>query len=454
MSDLLHLFEENIREKNLFQPADLLLLAVSGGIDSVVLCELCSQAGFNFVIAHCNFQLRGEESERDQRFVEALAQKNKIRLFVKRFDTREHVLKNNTSVQVAARELRYQWFSELADALKEETRSEVYILTAHHANDNVETVLMNFFKGTGVAGMRGMLSKTDAIVRPLLFAPKQKLMDFAKEMQLAFVEDSSNASDKYYRNYVRNQVLPFIQKIYPGVQANIISNIDRFCEIELLYNQAIMAHKKKLIEVRNNEVYISVLKLLKAIPLKTVVFEIIKAYGFTAKQTGEVISLLYAETGKFIRSTTHRVLRNRNWLIISPLPQSGSEVIVIDENNKEVIFENGKLTLKIVEVGDEKQQIPVSPAIACLDIKQLTFPLLLRKWKAGDYFYPLGMKKKKKLSRFFIDQKLSLLEKENIWVVEMNKKIIWVINNRIDERFKLLPTSKAMLQIELKVGKV
>lgn len=454
MNDLLHLFRENIQREKLFQSGDLLLLAVSGGTDSVVLCELCSQAGFKFVIAHCNFQLRGEESERDQQFVEALAQKNKIRLFVKRFDTREYVLKNNTSVQVAARELRYQWFSELADALKEETGSQVYILTAHHANDNVETVLMNFFKGTGVAGMRGMLPKTDAIVRPLLFAPKQKLMDFAKEMQLSFVEDSSNASDKYYRNYIRNQVLPFIQKIYPGVQANIISNIDRFREIELLYNQAITVHKKKLLEVRNNEVYISVLKLLKAIPLKTILFEIIKSYGFTAKQVPETIALLEAETGKFILSATHRILRNRNWLIISSLPQSASEVIVIDENNKEVIFEMGKLILKTVRVGDGKQQISVSPSVACLDATQLTFPLLLRKWKPGDYFYPFGMKKKKKLSRFFIDQKLSLPQKERIWVVEMNKKIIWVVNIRIDERFKLLPESKTMLHLELKVDKV
>ena len=454
MNDLLHLFKENIQKENLFQSDDLLLLAVSGGIDSVVLCELCHQAGFQFMIAHCNFQLRGEESERDQQFVEVLAQKNKVRLFLKRFDTSDYVVRNNTSVQMAARQLRYQWFNEIADALKKETNSPVYILTAHHADDNVETVLMNFFKGTGVSGMRGMLPRTGTIVRPLLFATKQELMSFAMERRLSFVEDSSNESDKYSRNYVRNQVFPFIQKIYPEAQANLIANINRFREIELLYTGAIAMHKKKLMEVRNNEVHIPVLKLLNVVPLKTVVFEIIKIYGFTAKQTQEAIALLHAETGKFILSATHRILRNRNWLIISPLQQNASQMIVIGEEENEVIFEKGKLSLKITEIKDEKQQIPVSPAIACLDAKQLTFPLLLRKWKPGDYFYPLGMKKKKKLSRFFIDQKLSLPEKENAWVVEMNKKIIWVVNHRIDERFKLSPTSKTMLQIELKVDKV
>ncbi|HTN09007.1 tRNA lysidine(34) synthetase TilS [Agriterribacter sp.] len=453
MNDLLHLFKANIKKEKLFQTGDVLLLAVSGGVDSVVLCELCHLAKFRFIIAHCNFQLRGEESKRDERFVKGLAEHYGKEIFLKRFDTEAYALQNKTSIQVAARELRYQWFYELTAELETRERTPVHVLTAHHADDNVETVLMNFFKGTGIAGMRGMLPKTHKITRPLLFAQKQTLIDFAKEQVLSFVEDSSNASDKYSRNYIRHHVVPFIEEIYPGAAGNITANIERFREIELLYTQSIAVHKKNLIEQRGNEVYIAVRKLLKTDPLKTVVFEITKAYGFTAKQAEEVIGLLHAETGKFVLSSTHRILRNRDCLVISSLAQNASSVIVIDKNEKEVMFEKGKLLLTIRERKDE-WEIPVAPSVACLDMKEIQFPLLLRKWKPGDYFYPLGMKKKKKLSRFFIDQKLSLPEKENTWVVEMNKKIVWVVNKRIDERFKVLPGTKTILKIALKTAEV
>jgi tRNA(Ile)-lysidine synthase len=454
MNDLLQLFKKNVEEEELFHPGDLLLLAVSGGVDSVVLCELCHLSGFRFVIAHCNFQLRGEESERDEHFVEGLAEHYGREIFLKRFNTEACALQNKTSIQVAARVLRYQWFDELAITLKAEKNIPVHILTAHHADDNIETVLMNFFKGTGVAGMSGMQSRVGEIVRPLLFAGKQDLTTFAKQRQLTFVEDSSNDSDKYSRNYLRHRVLPVIQEIYPSVRENIIANIDRFREIELLYVQSITVHKKKLLEERGSEVFIPVLKLSKVIPLKTVFFEIIKAYGFTAKQTKDVVALLYAETGKFILSSTHRILRHRNWLVISPLQPIGAQMVLIREGEAEVVFKGGKLCITIRDVSSENPELPASAAIACLDLKLIEFPLILRKWKAGDYFYPLGMQKKKKLSRFFIDRKMSLSEKENTWVIEMNKKIIWVVNKRIDDRFKVLPGTRTMLKIALKAAEV
>ncbi|HRQ50706.1 MAG TPA: tRNA lysidine(34) synthetase TilS, partial [Agriterribacter sp.] len=342
MNDLTLLFRKNIQNEKLFQPNSLLLLAVSGGVDSAVLCELCYLAGYPFVIAHCNFRLRGEESNRDEQFVRSLAQRYKARLFTRHFDTNAYVLQNNVSVQVAARELRYQWFEELAVHLHAETAHPVYIVTAHHADDNVETVLMNFFKGTGVAGLRGMLPKTGKLIRPLLFAGKQDIIAFAKASALDFVEDSSNASDKYTRNYIRHRVIPAIQEIYPAVRENINANIDRFRDIELLYAQAVAAHKKKLLEEKDGEVSIPVLPLSRVVPLKTMVFEIIKPYGFTAKQTRDVIALLDAATGKFILSPTHRILRHRNRLIISPLQPAGSQMILIEEGTTEVAFEGGK----------------------------------------------------------------------------------------------------------------
>ncbi|HRN54825.1 MAG TPA: tRNA lysidine(34) synthetase TilS [Agriterribacter sp.] len=449
MNDLTLLFRKNIQNEKLFQPNSLLLLAVSGGVDSAVLCELCYLAGYPFVIAHCNFRLRGEESNRDEQFVRSLAQRYKARLFTRHFDTNAYVLQNNVSVQVAARELRYQWFEELAVHLHAETAHPVYIVTAHHADDNVETVLMNFFKGTGVAGLRGMLPKTGKLIRPLLFAGKQDIIAFAKASALDFVEDSSNASDKYTRNYIRHRVIPAIQEIYPAVRENINANIDRFRDIELLYAQAVAAHKKKLLEEKDGEVSIPVLPLSRVVPLKTMVFEIIKPYGFTAKQTRDVIALLDAATGKFILSPTHRILRHRNRLIISPLQPAGSQMILIEEGTTEVAFEGGKLHITTREINGAKAELPASAAIACLDSRQIKFPLILRKWKPGDYFYPLGMQKKKKLARFFIDGKLSLAEKERVWVVEMNKKIVWVVNKRIDDRFKVTPGTETMLRIGL-----
>jgi tRNA(Ile)-lysidine synthase len=475
---LLKEFIRNIEQQNLFQKNDYLLLAVSGGADSVALCELCFQAGFHFEIAHCNFQLRGEESERDEKFVLQLGEKYWTKVHVKKFDTTDYAVQNKTSIQVAARQLRYQWFDELlkeiADARKEKiktindssindsplaihessfiihessltTHHSQFLLTAHHANDNIETLLMNFFKGTGIKGLQGILPKQKKIIRPLLFAKREDILYFIKENNLDFVEDSSNSSDKYTRNYFRHQLIPSVQKVFPQVEENLLNNIERFREIEILYDQSVSLHQKKLLEQKGNEIHIPVLKLVKTKPLKTIVYEIIKDYGFTAHQIDDVVSLLDATSGKFITSSTHKIFRNRAWLIISPVNSIESQHILIEKTDKEISFEQGKLKLKKDAAMNEK--MPAEKNIATLDLKNISFPLLLRQWKRGDYFYPLGMQGKKKLSKFFIDQKLSLTDKEKIWVLESNKKIIWIIGHRIDDRFKVTEKTKHMLQI-------
>ena len=468
---LLKEFIKNIEQQNLFQKNDYLLLAVSGGVDSVVLCKLCHQAGFHFAIAHCNFQLRGEESERDEKFVIELARKYGVRIFVKKFDTKKYSEENKVSTQVAARELRYAWFEEL---LKEESgiRYQVsveshiqdnqefnshsthhsFLLTAHHANDNIETLLMNFFKGTGIKGLQGILPKQRKIIRPLLFAKRDEILSFIEENNLKFVEDSSNNSDKYTRNYFRHQLIPSIQKVFPQVEENLINNIERFKEIEILYHQSIDLHQKKLLEQKGNEIHIPVLKLLKSKPLKTITYEIIKDYGFTSHQTDEALTLLHAESGKYISSATHKIIRNRNWLIIAPVNTLEANYILINETDIEsdeyrIDFELGKL--KFTKHQHRPEKIFASNEVAMLDLKNITFPLLLRKWKQGDYFYPLGMKGKKKLSKFFIDQKMSLTDKEKIWVIESNKKIIWIIEQRIDDRFKINDKTIDVLAISI-----
>ena len=467
---LLNLFKSFISKENLFQPKDKLLLAVSGGVDSVVLCELCNQAGFDFVIAHCNFQLRGEESERDEKFVKDLAAKYNKEIFVKKFETEKYAADNKVSVQVAARELRYEWFGEIVNgewSMVNDDRNPgfpihhspftIHIVSAHHLDDNIETVLMNFFKGTGIAGLHGILPKQGKIIRPLLFATKEELKQFATENNLQWVEDSSNESDKYSRNYFRHQVIPLIEKIYPGAINNLSSNINRFRDVEILYQQSILQHKKKLIEKRGNEIHIPILKLKKSEPIKTIVYEIIKDYGFSSHQVDEAINLLDSESGKYIQSSSHRIIKNRNWLIISPNNLKEAENIIIDEVGSWQLAV-GKLHLEILSTTKHKLSevksrkvsgLQTTNQLAQLDADKIKFPLLFRKWKQGDYFYPLGMKKKKKLGRFFIDNKLSKTEKENISVIEMNKKIIWVVGMRIDDRFKISEQTKNVLLIRL-----
>jgi tRNA(Ile)-lysidine synthase len=460
---LLSRFTNHIQKENLFQKKDNLIVAVSGGIDSVVLCELCYQLGFHFEIAHCNFQLRGEESERDEKFVRELAGKYNVLVNVKKFETEKYAQEQRIGIQEAARDLRYDWFKEICfeelfesaaqggHFFQDSAKPKACVLTAHHANDNIETLLMNFFKGTGINGLQAIPARKEFmpwIVRPLLFAKKEEILDFGKENNLAFVEDSSNLTDKYTRNYFRNQLIPSLQKVFPQVEENLISNIERFKDIKALYRQAVDLHKKKLIEYKGSEAHISVLKLLKQAPLQTIIYEIIKDFGFTAHQCDDVINLLKSESGKYISSATHKIIKNRKWIIIAPHNSMESFTILIDEDDREIEFEQGRL--KLERITKEDFQMSDSQNIANIDADQVTFPLLLRKWKQGDYFYPLGMKRKKKLSRFFIDRKMSLTEKEKIWVIENKKKIFWIVGKRIDERFKVTGKTMNMLKIYFK----
>lgn len=441
---LLDKFKGYILANNLFQPEDRILLAVSGGVDSVVLCELCRQAGHDFVIAHCNFQLRGAESDRDEAFVKSLAQKYGVEVLVKKFDTNQIATQEKKSIETAARDLRYQWFYELVSQSTDQPIK--FILTAHHADDNIETAVMNFFRGTGIAGVRGMLPKQGKIIRPLLFARRNELEDFVRKNQLAFVTDSTNAENNYTRNFFRNEIIPLVTKNFPEAEKNVLNNIQRFRETEIIYQQSIVQQRKKLLEQKGNEFHIPVLKLLKTATLATVVYEIIKDFNFTAHQTDEAIALLKSDTGKYIRSSTHRIIKNRHWLIITPNQTTEAQNILIEDGDQNISFEAGVLQIEKHSTSSIQQ----SALIAQLDVAQIKFPLLLRKWKQGDYFYPLGMQKKKKLSRFFIDQKLSLTQKENAWVIEMDKKIIWVVGMRIDDRFKITGNTKQLLSLTFK----
>lgn len=445
--ELLQNFLAYIKNENLFSKDDHLLIAVSGGADSSVLCALCKVAGFNFSLAHCNFKLRGTESDRDELFVKKLSEQLGTQLFLKTFDTESEAKSNRTSIEETARNLRYDWFRQLLVASKKTENPFSFLLTAHHADDNVETVMMNFFRGTGIKGLRGIQPKQQQIIRPLLFAKRKDIEEYAQINSVEYITDSSNASNDYTRNLFRNEILPTIEKIYPEALNNVLKNIERFAAVEYLYEASIEQIKEKLIERKGGEIHIPILKLLKIKPLQTVIYEIIKDAGFTALQVNEVEKLLHSESGKYIKSTSHIILVNRKWLIISPSKASSLiENIAIEEGVNAVLFEEGEL--KLINCGIPETFVGDANT-AHIDIANLSYPLLLRKWKTGDYFYPLGMTKKKKLSRFFTDQKLSLLQKANCWVLESNKKIVWVIGYRIDDRFKITSSSKQILKLSL-----
>lgn len=438
---LLERFRQFIATEHLFTPQSNLLLAISGGLDSAVLLDLCSKAGYRAELLHCNFQLRATESERDEQFVRDLARRYDLPVSVRAFDTMAYAEQQKLSVQVAARELRYQWFEEKRQA----SLSPAWIVTAHHLDDNIETSLYNYFKGTGIAGLRGMLPLRDHIARPLLFATRAELEEYATGQGLSWVEDSSNASDKYARNYLRHQLIPVVRQLFPGVEQQLADNLQRLRETELIYREAIQRIHGSLLVQKKGELHIPVLKLQQQTAPRTVLYELIKEYGFSSAQTEEVWSLCERETGHYVASATHRIIRNRAWLILAPLP-AGTDSWLLIEKPGTYQCAQGTITLQWqpVSAGDT---LPADPHTAWINAQELHFPLLLRTWKQGDYFYPLGMPKKKKVARFFIDQKLSKTQKEKAVVLEMDKKILWLPGLRLDHRFRVEPATQKVLAV-------
>jgi tRNA(Ile)-lysidine synthase len=422
-------------------PAGAYLLAVSGGMDSVALCALAHEEGLDFAIAHCNFGLRGEESDRDEAFVRGLGTQYGVEVFVKRFDTAAVASESRRSVQETARSLRYEWFDELR-----QERGFAWTLLAHHANDNIETLLMNFFRGTGLDGLTGIPEAAHShCLRPMLRFTRSQIEAYVREKGLKWVEDSSNASDKYTRNYFRNNLLPQIKEVYPRVEENLLNNVQRFRQTQKLYRQMLDKLKAKMVRKEGAEARVSVLELMKYKDT-SLIYEIIRDYGFGEKQVAEVIRLSSSEGGRFIENEGWQIIRHGRWFIIAPKKEAATAIAIADADTP-VTFAGGKLSFRLLPASPPDPNLP--PTKAWLDASQITFPLVLRKWKQGDYFYPLGLRKKKKLARFFIDQKLPRNRKEEIWVLESNKKIVWVIGLRIDDRFKLTEKTKEKMEVEV-----
>lgn len=428
----------------MLQPQLHFIVACSGGIDSVVLCELCYQARLTFSIAHCNFGLRGEESNRDEAFVQQLGEQYGVLVFIKGFDTEGHGLLKKLSIQEAARELRYQWFEELRNEQK-----AAYVLLAHQANDNIETVLMNLFRGTGLHGLTGMPERVEGArcLRPLLHHTRSEIETFAKERALTWVEDSSNTSNKYTRNFFRNELIPAVQNVYPQAEAAVLDTIERLKKTEALYQLMLHGLLKKLLIESGDEVKVPINALLKYADT-SLLYEVFKKFGFSEKQLSEIIKLSQSSSGSYIQNEHYRIIKHRKWFLISPVAAAQTSTFILEESTKKLLLPDGELRIKTIDKAHF--QLDSAPHVAQLDRNEIQFPLLVRRWKQGDYFYPLGMRKKKKLARFFIDLKLSALDKEKVWVVESRSRIIWVIGYRIDDRVKVTEATKKVLQLSMK----
>jgi len=433
---------------------DRFIVAISGGVDSVVLATLCKEASLHIELAHCNFQLRGAESDRDEALVSALAANWKVPLHVNKVDLAALATAQKSSIQETARAYRYQWFDQLASRAAGESsfesagsNSPTWILTAHHADDNAETVAMHFFRGTGLAGLTGIPPRQGKILRPLLSLWRKDILQWGAERQVRFAEDSSNASEKYTRNYFRHSILPAVEKVFPSVKENLVASIERFTDIESLYRLGVDRLRKSLLVKKGKEFKIAV-RALQPYQGRALFFELFSPYGFSVGQLTEIQKLLQAGSGAQLvaASGTYRLIRDRNSLLLGPIEATASGVHTIETSPSNISFCRGRLAF--TNFLYQEQKIPTANTVAWLDAKQIGFPMLLRPWRAGDYFYPLGMRKKKKLSRFFIDEKRSLSEKENVWVLESKGKVVWVIGMRIDDRFKISPKTRKVLSIQ------
>ncbi len=432
-------FKIHIDKKFSFLKESKLLIAISGGIDSVVLTHLCHRSDLKIALAHCNFNLRGDESDADEDFVVELAENLDLEVFAQRFDTEKYAEDNKRSIQMAARELRYNWFSELAEQLQFD-----YILTAHHADDNLETFLINFTRGTGLEGLTGIPEVNGKFVRPLLPFSSQQIKVFARENNIKWRDDSSNKSVKYLRNKLRHEVVPILKEINPSLLLSFQSTLENLNDIADIVEESTNAVLKRAItSMDEHHIAFKISEFKKVNNPKAYLFEVFKSFGFS--EWNDMVDLLDAETGKQVLSNTHRLIKNRDHLLLSTISFEENQTISISEN------EAKKETALGVLLFDEADAISEhKPNTIYVDKDKLKFPLQLRKRKEGDMFYPMGMQGKKKLSKYFKDEKFSLLDKENTWLLCSGEDIVWVVNRRPDDRFKVTEKTKQILKIELK----
>ena len=418
------------------------IVGFSGGGDSVSLLYILNRLGYKCIAAHCNFHLRGKESDYDEEFCEKFAGEHNILIEKVDFDTKKYAAKQHISIEMAARELRYNWF----EVIREKYNAQA-IAVAHHRDDSIETVLLNMIRGTGIRGLCGIRPRNGYIVRPLLNSGRDDLDRFLKENNMQYITDSSNLSDEYTRNFIRLRLLPLMEKVNPSVRTSLARTAEHLSDVESIYLHTIEQAKKTIIQKNDNDgIRISISEITKQPAAKTILYELIKPFGFTRGISEDIFHSLNSESGKIFNAPLSclKLLKDRDFLIIYKKQENNTEIYEVEENNND----NNKLpiSISIQKVSiDISFVIDKSPTTATFDYDKIKFPLLLRKWQPGDWFIPFGMSGRKKLSDYFSDQKFNIQEKEKTWLLCSGENIIWIIGKRTDNRFRIKKNSKYAL---------
>ena len=429
-------FQQHIQDNFPELLSQKFLLACSGGIDSMVLAALCRKSNLNFALAHCNFQLRGDESIADEEFVKRTAIQFKIDFYITHFDTVGYMNQNKVSVQMAARELRYTWFAKI---LKQHGIG--ILVTAHHADDNLETFLINLSRGTGIEGLNGIPAKNDSFFRPLLPFSRAQIEAFAASEHIEWREDASNTETKYLRNKIRHEIVPLLKELHPTFLENFNKTQDHLAGTTALLKASIEKIKDKCFVEEDGLVRIAIAELKEINPQKSILYELFNGYGFTAWE--DISNLLEATSGKEVRSKTHRLVKDRESLLLTEYGSSERKAYSIDHMTTTL---SQPVALQIEAVDKMGNQ---AANVLYVDKETLKYPLTVRKWEKGDYFYPLGMQGKKKLSKYFKDEKVDVIAKEKQWLLCSENMVVWVIGRRPDDRFKLREKTKNILKITL-----
>lgn len=431
-----------IEKERLFTKDDKLLVAVSGGVDSIVLLHLLVRLGYDCSVAHCNFHLRGDESDRDFKFVKQFTFTYNLPFFSIDFDTKRYALEHHLSIEMAARQLRYEWFQTLING-----NSFACVVVAHHADDAVETFFINLIRGTGIHGLSGMKAKQNNIVRPLLLCKRSEIEDYACKNKLCFVYDSTNSDTAFLRNYIRHKIVPQLESVNPSFTNTMLHTMSYLHDIEEVYNHYCYVSEQEIVKEENGIFQISIEKLMCRPAPQTLLYELLARFNFNSEVTEQIVDAVKSNSGKQFLSKTHRLVKDRELLLIEPIEKENTEDFIITEEMEEC-FSPFHLKFNYLSYN-QFNTIKAGYNEAFLDKDKLTFPLILRLWKSGDRFTPFGMKQQKKISDFLIDNKLSLFEKEQTWVLTSLDQIVWVVGYRIDERYKITAATKRFLHIKL-----